>query len=340
MKEVPLINTCWLKPFAEYFGKRGVGLEPYCAAAQIELVQITSGSGWITKHQLYLFLEALAKGEKMPEVGFVVGELITPDYLGDLGKAMAKAGTLGEVIRTFCDLINRHVEGNHCHLEEGAEGEVWFFNAKDPIPVPGQAIADQAGLMSMVNLVRLVGGREWYPDKACLQTAPTNAYRKVPGLKDCEFTFEQEASGFAFPAKWLLCSTKEAIQLQDEEPPGKGLLQGGEPIAEKIEILLNEIMGVGGICPTVKLMADLCNTSTRTLHRQLQQAGTNYKGILDRVRYEQACAQLRDSEISVKELAYRLGYSGSNNFIRCFKRLSGGTPSAYRTEAREGATAP
>ena len=276
----------------------------------------------------------------MPELGFVVGELITPDHLGDLGKAMAQAETLGEVIRTFCDLINRHVEGNHCHLEEGDEGEVWFFNAKEPIPAPGQAIADQAGLMSMINLARLVGGREWYPSHAHLQTARTTAYRKVPGLKVCEFSFEQEATGFAFPAKWLLRSTKEAIQIPPEKNSSPGLLKGNEPIEDKIEILLNEIMGVGGICPTVKLMADLCNTSSRTLHRQLQLADTSYKEILDRVRFEQACTQLRDTEISVKELAYRLGYSGSNNFIRCFKRLSGGTPSAYRTEAREGAPAP
>ncbi|MEP4076289.1 AraC family transcriptional regulator ligand-binding domain-containing protein [Haloferula sp.] len=332
MKEITLINTCWLKPFADYFGERGISLSPYCDSAQIELSQVNSGEGWITKHQLYLFLDSLAKGENMPEVGFVVGEIITPDCLGDLGKAMAQAETLGGVIRTFCELINRHVEGNECRLEEGDDGEIWFFNTKSQSPDPGRLIADHAGLMSMINLARLIGGREWYPSKACLQTPATSVYRKVEGLRTCELKFDQEAAGFSFPAQWLLRSTKTSMPQSVSAHRSDGLLQEGEPVAAKLELLLKEIIGVGGICPTIKLMSELCDTSARTLHRQLKSSGSSYQEILDRVRYQQACDELTGSEISIKELAYKLGYSGSNNFVRAFKRLSGTTPAHYRDQ--------
>lgn len=337
MKEVALINTCWLKPFADFFTEKNVGLEPYCEVAQIQWQQINSGEGWITKHQLYLFLDALAKGERMPEVGFVVGELITPDCLGDLGRAMAQADTLGGVIRTFCELINRHVEGNHCRLEEGNEGEVWFFNTKSQSADPGRVIADHAGLMSMINLVRLAGGSSWYPREACLQTGSTSAFQKVSGLRSCEFAFNQSATGFAFPSAWLLKSTRPNQAPGVVEDGSDGLLGLGEALNVKIERLLREIIGIGGMCPTIRLMADLCDTSARTLHRRLEEAGESYRKLLDRVRHELACARLEDSEISIKELAYGLGYSGPNNFIRSFKRLHGCTPSGYRDARRSDA---
>lgn len=330
MKEIPLIHTCWLKPFADYFSGKGVSLAPYCEEVQIALALVTTGDGWITKHQLYEFLEAIAIGEKMPEVGFVVGDRITPDCLGELGAAMAQAKTLGGVVRTFGELINRHVEGNHCWLEEGDDGEVWFFNEKSISSEPGRIIADQAGFMSMINLVRLVAGQSWYPEKAVLQTEPTDCHRKLTGISEIEFEFEQKASGFAFPARWLLRSTKLNDTSSGHQDRSLGLLEEGEPVSTKLTLLLGEIIGVGGICPTLKLMADLCDTSPRSLHRQLKLEGSSYQEILDEVRFERAHQRLRESEVSIKELASQLGYSGSNNFVRAFKRKCGETPGEFR----------
>tara|TARA_R110000850_G_scaffold64247_3_gene144429 strand:+ start:2039 stop:3043 length:1005 start_codon:yes stop_codon:yes gene_type:complete len=333
MKALPLIHTCWLKPFADYFSEKGISLKPYCEAVQIELTHVTTGDGWITKHQLYGFLQALAIGEKMPEVGFVVGERITPDCLGDLGAAMAQEETLGGVVRTFGRLINRHVEGNRCWLEEGEEGEVWLFNEKSSSSEPGRTIADQAGLMSMINLARLVAGKSWYPDKAVLQTESTDAHRKLPGLHQLDLKFDQQASGFAFPANWLLRSIQMGDLPSSLEASSEGLLNEDETIDEKLRLLLREIVGVGGMCPTVRLMGELCDIRPRTLHRRLGEAGVTYQKLLDEVRLDQAKGLLLDSELSVKEVAYELGYSGPNNFIRAFRRQTELSPTAYRRQS-------
>ena len=77
-------------------------------------------------------------------------------------------------------------------------------------------------------------------------------------------------------------------------------------------------------------MAELCGTSTRTLHRRLKDRGISYRNLLDEVRLELARTQLRDTDIPVEELTFELGYSGANNFIRAFKRMSGTTPEAFR----------
>ena len=335
MNELALIHTSWLKPFADFFASRRISLQPYYDAANLEAKQVTSGEGWVTKHQLYGFLNTLSEGEKMPEVGFVVGETITPDGLGELGEAMAKAETLGGVVRTFCQLINRHVEGNRCWLEEADEGTVWLFNQKAKSAISDQSVADHAGLMSMVNLARLVGGSDWYPASMDLQTKATTAYRKVPGLKSTEVRFNQTAAGFPFPAHWLLRFIDPRAQADPGQNTMAGLLDHDECISEKMKRLLREIIGVGGICPTLKFMADLCGTSPRTLHRQLKNTGVYYQNLVDEVRREHAFSQLKSTDISIKELAYSLGYSGPNNFIRAFRRLSGVSPTQYRQSQAE-----
>ena len=101
-------------------------------------------------------------------------------------------------------------------------------------------------------------------------------------------------------------------------------------MADKLKRLLGATLGVGGISPTINLMAELCGTSTRTLHRRLGEGGASYRRILDGVRVDRAKRELRGSQISIKQLAFELGYSGSNNFIRAFRRMTGQTPTQYR----------
>lgn len=331
MKKLPLIHTCWLKPFADYFAAKGISLKSYCDQAQIPLAHVTNGDGWITKIQLYEFLQGIADGEQMPEVGYVVGEYLTPDKLGALGVAMADCDTLGDVIRTFCELINRHVEGNRCWLEEGDRGEIWLFNEKVPVNMPGQVIADEAGLFSLISLCRLVAGRDWYPEKACLQTIDTGAHKRVGVLGQIKLAFNAKATGYVFPARWLL----KPIQVPTARSAGfdaplPGLIDENSALSSKVELLLSQILGVGGMCPTAALMAEICGFSERSLFRDLQTEGVAYQEILDKVRFDRACRTLADTELPIKELAYDLGYSGPNNFIRAFKRMSGLTPTAYR----------
>jgi AraC-like DNA-binding protein len=70
--------------------------------------------------------------------------------------------------------------------------------------------------------------------------------------------------------------------------------------------------------------------STRTLKRKLKAEGTAFSEILDAVQSEQACVLLRSEQLSIDEVADKLGYSDVSNFTRAFKRWTDMTPAAYR----------
>ena len=81
---------------------------------------------------------------------------------------------------------------------------------------------------------------------------------------------------------------------------------------------------------TVSAAASAMHVSERTLHRHLQDEGTNFRQLLDQLRLEQATKLLSNPRCSLAEVAFLLGFSESSSFHRAFKRWTGQTPAGYR----------
>jgi len=84
--------------------------------------------------------------------------------------------------------------------------------------------------------------------------------------------------------------------------------------------------------PTVEQVASHLNVSARTLQRRLQEEGATFKAIMDELRKDFAIAYLKRIDLSISEIAYLLSYSDSSAFTRSFKRWTGQSPKAFRSE--------
>jgi AraC-like DNA-binding protein len=100
------------------------------------------------------------------------------------------------------------------------------------------------------------------------------------------------------------------------------------PFSGRVRHLLVEHLGATTITPTD--MAKALAVSHRTLSRRLAVEGTSFRGILDDVRQEFACALLQDRSLSVGDVAFFLQYSEPTAFYRAFRRWTGRTPQAFR----------
>jgi AraC-like DNA-binding protein len=85
----------------------------------------------------------------------------------------------------------------------------------------------------------------------------------------------------------------------------------------------------------VEKAARLLHVSRRTLVRRLRHGGTSYRSLLEAQQKNRAEVLLRDSELSVAEVAYELGYEDPANFGRACRRWFGVSPGKWR-----GRTAP
>jgi len=84
--------------------------------------------------------------------------------------------------------------------------------------------------------------------------------------------------------------------------------------------------GEMGLVPVSRAMG----IGTRTLQRKLKACGTSFRGLLTEVRRELAEQHLRDPEMSIAEIADRLGYSHPSEFHRAFRGANGIAPRQYR----------
>jgi len=105
-------------------------------------------------------------------------------------------------------------------------------------------------------------------------------------------------------------------------------LQETGPLSGRVRRLMVERLGGTPLTPSA--VARALTVSGRTLSRRLADEGTSFRGILDDVRRESACALLQDRSLSVADVAFFLQYSEPAAFHRAFRRWTGQAPGDFR----------
>lgn len=78
------------------------------------------------------------------------------------------------------------------------------------------------------------------------------------------------------------------------------------------------------------------NTSRASLYNRIKQAtGMSPNEYLNRVRMERAKTLLRESRLSITEIAEATGFASSRYFSTAFKKYTGSTPSQYKAESQQ-----
>ena len=154
---------------------------------------------------------------------------------------------------------------------------------------------------------------------------------------EAEIQFDAPANEMRFDEWWL---TKPLLRAN---PITATMLQ------ETCDQILHEMKSKMGFARQVRdiLSADLRNASNidavaqrldstaRTLRRRLNEEGTSFQQLLAEVRASFAIAFLRDTQMTVDDIAERLGFSDAANFRHAFKRWTGHTPSHYRSSSAD-----
>lgn len=117
----------------------------------------------------------------------------------------------------------------------------------------------------------------------------------------------------------------EAAQAQCEALLNKRLQRAG--LSAKVR---QHLANNAAEMPNMERVAQALNTIPRTLRRRLKQENTSFAELRDEVRQTLAVEYLSGAQLSVEQVAERLGYSGPTSFINAYKRWHGKTPSANR----------
>ncbi|MCI4663399.1 MAG: AraC family transcriptional regulator [Neomegalonema sp.] len=181
--------------------------------------------------------------------------------------------------------------------------------------------------------LQLCAGKGWLPRAAELQRgAPPNktAHRR---LISPQIQFQADANALIIDSQALDRPNPHSDPVLFEMMTAKcAEIRAGIPthvdFRGKVE---EEVLAMLGSTPpsTAKVAARL-GMSERSLQRRLAEVDLTFQELVDSVRRELSDRLLTDSQLSISEVAYRLGFSAPSAYTRSAARWYGATPSEVR----------
>jgi AraC-like DNA-binding protein len=128
-------------------------------------------------------------------------------------------------------------------------------------------------------------------------------------------------------------------QLYDGAAEEYGKLQAvdatnSDPFLKSVDEAMRHTLPMGEC--SIKPIAIRLNISRRTLQRRLEERGTNFQKLLQKIKVRLSKRYLEDSRLSIIEIAFLLGYSDPSTFSTAFKSWQGISPTAYRQSLDSG----
>ncbi|WP_052730313.1 helix-turn-helix transcriptional regulator [Sphingomonas sp. SRS2] len=111
--------------------------------------------------------------------------------------------------------------------------------------------------------------------------------------------------------------------------------RNGELADAQINAITEYIESNDQVWPSVASLAEMCGISTAHFRRAFKNTtGETVHQYLESVRVKKIKALLSDTDLALKEVAYRLGFADPSTFSSTFRRITGRSPSDYRYESR------
>ncbi len=281
-------------------------------------------------HDVYIAIVARARAlTAEPGLGIGWGLQMRVSTFGFLGFATMSAATLRDALNLVIGFgpLGSTSELLHLHEEEGVASLVF------------EEHADFGAVRDVLTMARLVG--LW-------RMAEMMTGRDIEGTAEIGYPEPSYHARFAHMlprVRYDRPVTRAILRTEILEFP----LVDANPISLRIATEqcrrdLHAMSSGGRLIRTVRSLlwkpeggfrsplevARAVRISPRTLRRNLTHQGTSLSSLFDEERRERALLLLRVPELSLAEVAERLGYRNVQNFERAFRRWTGATPAAYR----------
>lgn len=274
-----------------------------------------------------------------PLLGFRVGAAMSATDFGPWVDYALSADTLEGCLRRASRSLQYHQTGSTLTL--AVSGDLARYTYR--LDAPGQLEHRQHGdhvLPSLLSAFRRYLGQRWCPSWIEVKSLHDHRTGPLEDMVCCEVRPRAEALTIVFPT--LLLSCRAAAEVDGGATAQwrrLRLLALGRP-PRTVSDTVAEIAYARMIDRHFDLegIARKLNIGLRTLQRRLEKDGAGYRTILQHIRHQQAVDLLTDTDVSITEIAFSLGYEDPAHFSRAFRRTTEMPPTRYRQLARPRCT--
>ena len=179
----------------------------------------------------------------------------------------------------------------------------------------------------MIQLVQLACDAEWRPEIIHLNQPESKVVNASPLLVQSKLSFSQPDSSISIPAELLQLPVHLDIPLKSRTCTDADADENSD-FANSIRNIINTYSRTTNI--SIEEAADIAGMSVRTLQRRLSDHGLRFNELLNEAKFAHAKAKLKDTKMTVMEIAKSLGYSDAAHFTRAFHNWSGMSPTKFR----------
>lgn len=334
----PTLIGTWLTPFVSALNSYGINGEAFLAENHIDYQDMANAQRRIPIAQMSILWEHAVNLTGDELFGIRVGRYATPTTFSSLGVAILSSCSTKDLLRCYARYSHVFSTAADIRLEETDEhfivhAEVFqrdedIAESKDK---PSHYAID-AVLSSLHTLINIHPQRVDFLERVELTRSQPKGDVDYSQMFNCEVSFNN-------PSIKMICN-KAAVE-KSLPDCNQQLAHATEKICASELATLHQNDTLAQIRHTLfkgfaqgdaslETIAAELYMSPRTLHRKLEEKDTSFRREMESVRHELAVKYLKQNNLSLGEISYKLGYSSSSNFSRAFKRWTGKTPQAFR----------
>lgn len=265
-----------------------------------------------------------------PGLGIYMGLAMRISWHGYLGFAAMTAGTIGDALGLASRFIPTRTTALGLRVEEEGGLASVILEERAPLGTARDVIvfALLIGISELGNALttsRLEGQMEVaFPEPPY--------FARFASLRPGRVHFDRPRHRLLFDRSVLslpLAMADPAAQQLAAEQCERELAALG--FADRASTQVRALLGrTHDDFPSQTEVARALGLSIRTLKRRLAEEGTSFSELLDEERRQRALVLLRTPELTLEEIAVKLGYSDASSFSRAFSRWTGQSPRAFR----------
>lgn len=307
-----------------------------CADIGISVEDLDVADMRLTLEQSCTNIRSCIRVSGDPLLGLHLGERTSVSALGLAGLMMESSRYAVDVLhcaqafsQAFTNLQTFQVKpvGDEVHLLSETV-QVWVDRSPDTA-----AYVIETSFSSVVHQLGLLTRRSIRPVRVRFRHARPADISEHVRIFRCRPDFGADVNSIVFSAADLQAPIighnqplNDMLKLMYEEQMRKNV-HGAAFTAKVKQVMLGNMQVT---FPPLEVIAEVLHITPRTLQRKLQQEGTTFRGLTDAVKQELAEALLGNPDLSVADIAYRLGYFEPTSFQRAFRQWTGTTPMEFR----------
>jgi transcriptional regulator, AraC family len=337
MNALGTASVAALRQYVRYADAKGIAVDPLFEKAGLKPEILDSDEGRIGGEQLQAFIHLLAEHTGNPVLGLETGDYVQPGSYSVLGYITMSCATLGEAVTRIApyEKLVGDMGTTRLKMKGDSATLIWTCNFTDPVVWP--QVVDNV-FASWINYAR------WLADSTNATPLEVRLRRPSPGPEhekayalrwQCPVQFDAEEDSVTFAQTLLATRLRQPDPLLRKTLEAHALsqlalLDTDTDLTSKVKQSIQKQLAEG--ITRQDMVAEDLGMTSRTLQRKLSQEGVSYQKLLDEVRQQMAEDYLQNTDMSIPDIALRLGYSETTSFHRKFKAATGKTPGDFRRQ--------